>query len=86
MQAKFGEILPNRTRFGAGYDAYLDPETIEGVDAFYGEWEAKGAKIANPPAMTPYGSYEFVLEDVDGRLIGIGRIKDKEVFFGEIAS
>jgi len=31
--------------------------------------------------MTPYGSYGFVLEDIDGRRIGIGRIKDKSVFF-----
>ncbi|MGD0707058.1 MAG: VOC family protein [Anaerolineaceae bacterium] len=83
VQAKFGEILPNRTRFGAGYDAYLDPDTVEGVDAFYQEWKAKGAKIAVEPFVTPYGSYEFVIEDIDGRLIGIGRVKDKEIFFGE---
>ena len=31
--------------------------------------------------MTAYGSYEFVLEDSDGRRIGIGRVKDKDVFF-----
>jgi hypothetical protein len=31
--------------------------------------------------MTPYGSCEFVVEDVDGRLIGIGRISDRERFF-----
>jgi catechol 2,3-dioxygenase-like lactoylglutathione lyase family enzyme len=83
VQAKFGEILPNRTRYGAGYDAYLDPETVEGVDEFYKEWKGKGANIANPPVMTPYGSYEFVIEDIDGRLIGIGRVKNKEAFFGE---
>jgi catechol 2,3-dioxygenase-like lactoylglutathione lyase family enzyme len=81
VQAKFGEILPNRTRFGAGYDAYLDPETVEGVDEFYKEWKGKGAKIAIEPFMTPYGSYEFVIEDIDGRLIGVGRIKEKDVFF-----
>ena len=51
VQAKFGEILPNRTRYGAGYDAYLDPETVEGVDEFYKEWKGKGANIANPPVM-----------------------------------
>ena len=31
--------------------------------------------------MTPYGSYEFVLEDIDGRRVGIGRIADEDVFF-----
>jgi len=82
VQAKFGEILPNRTRFGAGYDAYLDPDTVGGVDEFYKEWKEKGARIAVEPFVTPYGSYEFVIEDIDGRLIGVGRIKEKEVFFG----
>jgi hypothetical protein len=31
--------------------------------------------------MAAYGTYEFVIEDVDGRLIGIGRISDREIFF-----
>jgi hypothetical protein len=31
--------------------------------------------------MTPYGSYECVIEDVDGRYIGIGRIRDRQTFF-----
>jgi hypothetical protein len=31
--------------------------------------------------MTPYGCYEFVIEDVDGRRIGVGRVKDEVVFF-----
>jgi hypothetical protein len=33
--------------------------------------------------MTPYGCYEFVVEDIDGRLIGIGRIRDQNVFFND---
>ncbi|HYA44412.1 MAG TPA: hypothetical protein VED59_02320 [Acidimicrobiales bacterium] len=33
------------------------------------------------PQLTPYGSYEFVVEDVDGRRVGVGRIKDKDLFF-----
>ncbi len=83
VQAQYGEVLSNRRRYGAGYDAYLDPEEVEGVDPLYAEWKANGARIVSPPAMTPYGSYEFVLEDIDGRLIGVGRIKRKEVFFGQ---
>jgi hypothetical protein len=43
--------------------------------------KARGAKLLGEPAMTAYGSYEFVVEDVDGRLIGIGRVSDREVFF-----
>ena len=83
VQARHGEVQPNRVRYGAGYDVYLDPDTVEGVDAMYRELMAKGARVVGEPAMTGYGSYEFVVEDVDGRLIGIGRIRDREVFFGD---
>jgi len=31
--------------------------------------------------MTDYGSYEFVFEDVDGRNIGIGLIKNEKEYF-----
>ncbi len=83
VQAKHGEVLSNQKRYGAGYDAYIDPVRVEDVDWFYTEWKLKGADIVDPPAMTAYGSYEFVIQDIDGRRIGIGRIRDKEVFFGD---
>jgi len=81
VQAARGRVESNSARYGAGYDAYLDPETVAGVDLLYEELRGNGAQIAAAPAMTPYGSYEFVLEDIDGRRIGIGRIKDEHVFF-----
>ena len=81
VEAKRGEVEPNRARYGAGFDIYFDPDTLEGVDAMHAELMAKGARILGEPAMTPYGSCEFVVEDVDGRLIGIGRISDRERFF-----
>jgi len=81
VQAARGEVESNAARYGAGYDAYLDPENVAGVDLLYDELRGKGARILAAPAMTPYGTYEFVLEDVDGRRIGIGRIKDESVFF-----
>lgn len=31
--------------------------------------------------MTAYGSYEFLIEDIDGRLIGFGRVSNEETFF-----
>jgi len=83
VQARFGEVESNTARYGAGYDVYLDPEDVAGVDALYAELKETGAQIVSEPAMTPYGSYEFVVEDVDGRLIGIGRVKDEDVFFKE---
>jgi catechol 2,3-dioxygenase-like lactoylglutathione lyase family enzyme len=82
VQSQYGIVKPNRENYGAGYDAYLVPETVEAVNAFYLEIKAKGARITQPPAMTSYGSCEFVFEDTDGRLIGVGRITDEEMFFG----
>jgi catechol 2,3-dioxygenase-like lactoylglutathione lyase family enzyme len=81
VQAKHGHFQPNGVRYGAGFDIYLDPDTVEGVDSMHEELKAKGARIVSEPAMTAYGSYEFVVEDVDGRLIGIGRIRDRDTFF-----
>lgn len=81
VQARHGDFQPNTVRYGVGFDIYLDPDTVEGVDSMYEELKAKGARIVREPTMTLYGTYEFVVEDVDGRLIGIGRIRDRETFF-----
>jgi uncharacterized glyoxalase superfamily protein PhnB len=80
VQAKHGNVEPNAVRFGAGYDIYLDPADLEEVDLLHAELERQGARILQSPRLTPYGSYEFVVEDLDGRRIGIGRIKDNDVF------
>ncbi len=82
VQSKFGTVRSNRAQFGAGYDAYLVPESPAAVDSFYAEIKARGAQIAQPPAKTTYGSREFVFEDIDGRLIGVGCIEDETTFFG----
>jgi predicted lactoylglutathione lyase len=81
VQSKYGEVQSNRQKYGAGYDVYIDPDTVESVDLFYTELKDKGAKIISAPRITEYGSYEFVVEDIDGRLIGIGRVKNNEQFF-----
>ncbi|HSL43476.1 MAG TPA: VOC family protein [Anaerolineales bacterium] len=81
VQSRYGEVTSNQERYGAGYDAYLDPEKIEDVDVLYSEWKKNGAKMIRSPGLTPYGCYEFVFEDIDGRRIGVGRIKENEVFF-----
>jgi uncharacterized glyoxalase superfamily protein PhnB len=76
-------VRSNQENYGAGYDAYLVPETLEAVRDFYKEIEARGAKIVRPPVTTAYGSLEFVFEDVDGRQVGVGLIKNKDIFFGK---
>lgn len=81
VQAKYGEVESNTMRYGVGYDAYIDPETVEGVDVLYEEYLSRDVKIISKPQKTQYGSYEFVIEDIDGRLIGIGRIYDNDTYF-----
>jgi catechol 2,3-dioxygenase-like lactoylglutathione lyase family enzyme len=81
VQAKSGQVESNTQRYGAGFDAYIDTATPEGIEPIYEEFKAKGVKIIAKPHKTAYGSNEFVIEDVDGRRIGIGRIFDGAVFF-----
>jgi uncharacterized glyoxalase superfamily protein PhnB len=81
VQSNHGEVQPNHVRYGAGFDVYLDPDTVEGVDELYAELTAAGAVIVSAPALAAYGSYEFVVEDVDGRRVGIGRVRDRQAFF-----
>ena len=82
IQAKSGEITSTTQGHRTGNDdAYIVTATPEGVDPIYEEFKAKGVKILSKPHMTDYGSYEFTIEDIDGRQIGIGRISDKAVYF-----
>lgn len=83
VQAKFGKVISHHEAFGAGEDAYFVPETVAAVDDFYAEIAAKGAVILEPLSITAYGSREFSFEDCDGRMISVGRIKDKKIFFGD---
>jgi catechol 2,3-dioxygenase-like lactoylglutathione lyase family enzyme len=82
VQAQYGSVRSNLVNYGAGYDAYLVPENPDAVEAFFLEIQARGAKIMQPPAVTSYGSLEFVFEDIDGRSIGVGCIRDDDTFFG----
>jgi catechol 2,3-dioxygenase-like lactoylglutathione lyase family enzyme len=81
VQSKYGNPQPNIKIYGNGYDAYIDPDTVGGVDVIYNELISKGVKIITEPRKTDYGSYEFVFEDIDGRQIGVGRIKDDKTYF-----
>ncbi|GAA0086417.1 hypothetical protein UT300007_28570 [Clostridium sp. CTA-7] len=81
VQSKFGQIQSNTKRYGAGYDAYIDTDTVGGVDIIYEEFVSKGVHIVSKPHKTDYGSYEFVIEDIDKRLIGIGLIYSNQTYF-----
>ncbi len=81
VQGKRGVVESNTRRYGAGYDAYIDTDTLAGVEALYQEYQGKGVKILTPPHITDYGSLEFTFEDVDGRILGVGLISDEGKFF-----
>jgi catechol 2,3-dioxygenase-like lactoylglutathione lyase family enzyme len=83
VQAKLGTVEPNRVRYGAGYDAYLSPESPAAMERFHMELTAKGVRIVQPPVLTAYGSRELVFEDIDSRWIGVGCIEDEAVFLGK---
>ena len=51
------------------------------MNKLYKEFLSKGVKVIYEPRKTDYGSYEFVIEDIDGRLIGIGLIYDNKLYF-----
>jgi catechol 2,3-dioxygenase-like lactoylglutathione lyase family enzyme len=78
VETKKGTIESNSARYGAGYDAYL---VTEDVDKFYKEIKEKDIKVVQKPKITEYGSKEFKIEDIDGRIIGIGKIQDYDQFF-----
>ncbi len=83
VQAKHGHVESNAQRYGAGFDAYINPATVAGVDLIYDEYRSRGVKILQTPRLTDYGSYEFVIEDIDGRQIGVWRVQDEARFFRE---
>ena len=81
VQSKKGGTESNIQRYGAGYDAYIDTDTLEGVEYLHQEYQQKGVKILTSPHITDYGSLEFTFEDIDGRVFGVGLISDKETYF-----
>ncbi|MFI5024700.1 MAG: VOC family protein [Alphaproteobacteria bacterium] len=52
-------------------DAYAG---VEGIDAFYAECVAKGARILKPLAATAWGTKDFYLEDPEGYILGFGEV------------
>ena len=69
LQANTDTIIPNRTMYGYGYDAYLYTENQEAMEQ---EFLEKGVKIVRPLNVTDYQNKEFVVEDPDGRWLAFG--------------
>ena len=62
-------VIPNRTLYGYGFDAYFYTEFQEQLEQ---EFSQKGVKFARPLKVTDYQNKEFVLEDIDGRWLAFG--------------
>ncbi len=51
-------------------DAYL---RVDGIDALYAEYQAKGVAFAREIGSMPWAFREFVVRDCDGRLLCFGQ-------------
>jgi hypothetical protein len=69
FKSAMGKIVPNRELHGSGYDAYFITNEVEEM---YLELKMKGVRIIREIANTDYKNEEFVIEDNEGRWIGIG--------------
>lgn len=81
VQSKYGEVKSNLERYGSGCDAYINTDTVEGVDIMYEEFKLRNINIVSEPKVMDYSCYEFIIQDIDGRYIGIGLICDKQNYF-----
>ena len=45
---------------------------VDGIEAFYAQCVANGAKILKPLAPTDWGTSDFYIEDPDGNIISFG--------------
>ena len=64
------EVVPNRIRYGYGYDAYFVAYGLQEIEK---ELMELNVKIVRPLTMTDYNNHELVFEDVDGRWIAVGK-------------
>ncbi len=68
FQIRRGE-LPGRERQPLERDAYV---YVDDLDALYADLQRRGAVIAQPPRVAPYGLRELVVEDLNGYRIAFG--------------
>lgn len=79
VQAAKGEIVPNRQRYGAGYDLIIVPDAPAAIDDLHARLRDSAVPIVSAPGMHDYGSYrwyEMIVEDPDGRLVCFGQEAD----------
>lgn len=62
-------VIPNRTLYGYGYDAYFYTGSQELLEKEFAEKNVTFVKHLNT---TDYQNKEFVVEDIDGRWLAFG--------------
>ena len=69
----FGEPWGGFYAIGRRDNEHLDASAgVEGIDAFYAQCVANGARILKPLAATAWGTRDFYVEDPDGYIICFG--------------
>ena len=69
LQGNRDSVIPNRTLYGYGFDAYIYTEEQEALEREFAEKNVNFARRLNT---ADYGNKEFVVEDIDGRWIAFG--------------
>lgn len=69
LQANTQNVIPNRTLYGYGYDAYLYTADQAALET---EFAARQVKFVKHLHTTDYQNNEFVIEDPDGRWLAFG--------------
>ena len=69
LKANTDKVIPNRTLYGYGFDAYLYTEYQEELEK---EFSEKNVNFARHLNTTDYQNKEFVIEDIDGRWLAFG--------------
>jgi len=74
---EYGEVQIHLSGPGATNRKAVGQSSIyifcDDVDSYYAEVASKGAKVKAPPKDYEYGMRDFIIEDSDGNLVGIGQ-------------
>lgn len=71
-RGNFFVYLSQGAQGGPGMWMYLNLASLEDLAALYQEYQAKAAKIVEPPTDKPWAMREMLIEDVDGHILRIG--------------
>jgi uncharacterized glyoxalase superfamily protein PhnB len=65
-----GRIRPTEQQ-GGTWDVFY---WVEALEPLFEEMKARGASVAYPPVVQPYGMREFAVRDLNGYVLGYGEV------------